>query len=129
MLSGLFGADDAIVHTDHDAEILKVSEEARLRLPELQARFNKGLEPGYSLLIKAPFKTDNGGREWMWVEITKWKNESITGILQNDPFEIAKLKAGAIVKANQKDVFDYILYKPDGTYEGNETGKILEKRK
>ena len=74
-------------------------------------------------------KTDGGGREWMWVEITKWKNESISGILQNDPSEIAKLKAGAIVKGQQKDVFDYILYKPDGTYEGNETGKILEHRK
>ena len=64
----------------------------------------------------------------MWVEIIKWGNESIAGILQNDPHKIAKLKAGIIVKANEKDVFDYILYKPDGTYEGNETGEILEKR-
>jgi len=128
-LKNLFGSEDAITYTDHDSELLEASEKAKLRLPELKTRFNKGLEPGYSILIKAPFKTDEGGREWMWVEITKWKNESITGILQNDPYKIARLKAGSIVQAYAKDVFDYILYKPDGTSEGNETGKILEKRK
>lgn len=128
-LKSLFGSEESITYTDHDPELLKASEKAKLRLPELKTRFNKGLEPGYSILIKAPFKTDDEGREWMWVEITKWENESITGILQNEPFKIARLKAGSIVKANEKDVFDYMLYKPDGTYEGNETGKILEKRK
>ena len=129
LLENLFGVEESIVHTNHDDELLAASEKAKLRLPELRELFNEGLQPGYSLLVKLPFKTDGGGREWMWVEITKWKSESISGILQNDPSEIAKLKAGAIVKGQQKDVFDYILYKPDGTYEGNETGKILEHRK
>ena len=128
LLASLFGMEESVTYTNHDSEILEASEKAKLRLPELQTRFNKGLEPGYSILIKAPFKTDNGDREWMWVEITKWKNEFITGILQNEPSEIAQLKAGSIVKANEKDVFDYMLYKPDGTYEGNETGQILKKR-
>ena len=128
ILKTLFGTEESLSYTDHNSELLEASEKAKLRLPELKTRFNKGLEPGYSILIKVPFKTDDGGREWMWVEIIKWGNESIAGILQNDPHKIAKLKAGIIVKANEKDVFDYILYKPDGTYEGNETGEILEKR-
>ena len=127
-LKNLFGTEESMTYTDHDPEILEASEKARLRLPELKTKFNKGLEPGYSILVKAPFKTDEGGREWMWLEITKWENEFITGILQNEPFKIANLKAGSIVNANEKDIFDYILYKPDGTSEGNETGKILEKR-
>ena len=128
-LKNLFGTEESLAFTDHDSEILEASEKARLRLPGLKTKFNKGLEPGYSILIKAPFKTDEGGREWMWVEITKWENEFVTGILQNEPFKIANLKAGSIVFANEKDIFDYMLYKPDGTHEGNETGKILEKRK
>ena len=31
------------------------------------------------------------------------------------------------VKKNVYDMFDYILFLPDGSYEGNETGKIIEK--
>jgi uncharacterized protein YegJ (DUF2314 family) len=130
ILGALFGTEhDSVAYITHDAELLKASEKARSRLPELKSRFNSGLEPGFSILVKVPFKTDSDGREWMWVEITKWKGQHITGILQNDPAEISKLKAGAIVSAEEKDVFDYILNKADGTYEGNETGKIIEKEK
>ena len=45
--------------------------------------------------------------------------------MQNDPFEIADLLAGAIVTIERSEIFDYILYLPDGTQQGNETGKII----
>jgi hypothetical protein len=35
------------------------------------------------------------------------------------------LKPGSPVTVNESDVFDYIWIKPDGSREGNETGKIL----
>lgn len=124
LLSTIFGSTDAIKYINHDDKLLAASNKAREELPRFKKSFNNGLAPGYSLLLKAPFETDNGGTEWMWVEVTKWDN-SITGILQNDPFEIEELKSGAIVSFEQNDVFDYIYYLPDGTYEGNETGKII----
>lgn len=65
----------------------------------------------------------------MWVEITKWEDDVIYGTLQNDPYDIAGLKAGARVSVKQEDVFDYIYYKPDGTYEGNTTGELIMKFK
>ncbi len=125
----LFGAFDTIIRVKHDSLLLQTSEKARQRLPELMKLFNAGLAPGYSILVKAPFMINGGGNEWMWVEVTKWKSKSITGILQNDSYEIKDLKAGSIVNVNEDDIFDYILYKPDGTYEGNETGKIIENEK
>lgn len=129
LISQIFGVNDQIEYINHDERILQASQRAKDKLPELKDTFNKGLEPGYSILLKAPFETDNGGREWMWIEVTEWKLNSIKGILQNDPFEISNLKAGAIVSVDQEEVFDYIFYNPDGTSEGNETGKILSNRK
>ncbi len=127
LISQVFGATDEITYVDHNAELLAASERAKQKLPELRNKFNDGLEPGHALLLKLPFETDSGGNEWMWVEVTKWSGSDIKGILQNDPFEIANLKAGARVEGKQEDVFDYIYYYADGTSEGNETGAIIMK--
>lgn len=129
LISQIFGATDSIEYITHDDKILKASQRAKDKLPELKKMFSKGLEPGYSILLKAPFDTDSGGREWMWVEVTRWIDTSIKGILQNEPFEISALSAGDIVRINQKDIFDYILYFPDGSTEGNETGRIISGEK
>ena len=126
VITKLFGSNDGLEYVNHNDALLKASAEAKKQLPKIKERFDMGLEPGFAILLKAPFTTDGGGNEWMWVEVTTWNEGNITGILQNDPFEISNLKAGSIVSVKQKDIFDYILYKPGGSYEGNETGKIIE---
>jgi uncharacterized protein YegJ (DUF2314 family) len=128
LITTLFGSADSLAYAQHDEELLKASENARKRLPELKQLFNKGLDPGYSIMVKAPFETDDGNNEWMWVEVTKWTDREMEGILQNDPYEVSGLKAGASVAVDEGDVFDYLIVKPDGSYEGNETGEILEER-
>ena len=125
LISRVFGSTDQIEYVNHDEKILQASQRAKEKLPYLRSMFTDGLEPGYSILLKGPFETDKGGREWMWIEVTAWTDDSIKGILQNDPYEISGLSAGSIVSINQNDVFDYILYLPDGSTEGNETGKII----
>lgn len=128
LLSSLFGASDAITHTKHDEELLAASARAKAKLPALAERFRKGLPIGERLLLKAPFTTDTGGTEWMWVEVIRWKGEQVEGVLQNDPFEVSGLKAGARVEFEDSVVFDYIHYLPDGHSEGNETGRIIQRR-
>ena len=128
IIDSLFGAEDSVVYTKHDEELLKASEAAKLRFPELKKQLSDGLAPGYSIMVKAPFETDDGDNEWMWVEVTKWNETEMEGILQNDPLKIKNLKAGALIRFDESDVFDYLLSKPDGSFEGNETGKILERR-
>lgn len=128
IIASLFGAEDSLVYANHDAELLRASENAKQRFPELKKKFNDGLGPGYSIMVKIPFETDDGGNEWMWVEVTKWKETEMEGILQNDPFEIKDLKAGALINFDESTIFDYLLNNPDGSFEGNETGKILESR-
>jgi uncharacterized protein YegJ (DUF2314 family) len=128
LIATLFGVSDAIQYVQHDTELLEASRTQKSKLPALAARFRRGLQPGERILLKAPFKTDGGGHEWMWVEVVVWNGERIEGTLQNTPMEVSDLKAGARVRFAQSDVFDFLHYFPDGHIEGNETGKIMAKR-
>jgi uncharacterized protein YegJ (DUF2314 family) len=128
MLSSLFGWEDSMVDAEHDEELLTASERARAKLPALREAFNKGLKPGEYILLKAPFETPEGGHEWMWVEVISWKGHSIEGLLASEPRYVPDLQAGQIVQVDENDIFDYFRIFPDGTEEGNETGKILEQR-
>lgn len=125
LLAKVFGSKDDVTFLSHDDEILAASEKAQKKIPELFDKFSKGLPVGTHLLIKFPFENVAGEREWMWVEVIKWEEKTIKGLLQNDPQIVKMLKTGQEVTKNIDDMFDYILYFPDGTQEGNETGKII----
>ncbi|HUQ02320.1 MAG TPA: DUF2314 domain-containing protein, partial [Kofleriaceae bacterium] len=128
-VANLFGREDgAYGAASGDAELVAASHRAKAELVALRPRFVKGLPDGDHLLIKAPFATDGGGTEYMWLEVRAWKGGRIEGILTDEPFQISALHAGAPVEVAQTDVFDYILAHRDGTSEGNHTTPILEKR-
>jgi uncharacterized protein YegJ (DUF2314 family) len=127
MLGSLFGWEDSVAHVKHDEEILAASRRARAKLPDLQKAFNAGLVPGEFILVKAPFETPDGGREWMWLEVTSWKGDKIKGLLRNEPYGVPNLHSGQTVGVSQATVFDYIRKRSDGTPEGNETAKIMKK--
>jgi uncharacterized protein YegJ (DUF2314 family) len=124
----LFGKADSITHQEHDTELLAASERARKKLPALKAAFAKGFPRLETLMVKAPFASSQGDNEWMWVEVVGWEGNKISGILQNDPYYVEGLKAGARVEVSQASVFDYIHVKADGTRVGNETGQIMMRR-
>ena len=127
MISSFFGAADTISHVEHSAELEAASARAKAKLPEQQKAFAAGLAPGEYIDVKAPFRTESGGNEWMWVEVTKWKGDVIEGVLQNDPEAVPGLRAGQRVKIRQQDVFDYLHHFSDKRVEGNTTGEIIGK--
>ena len=127
MISTLFGLEDHVSQIKHSEELLEASRRAKEKLPMLRKQFAEGLEPGEYILVKAPFKTPEGGNEWMWIEVTEWSGNNIRGVLNNEPFYVPSLHSGQIVEIRQEDVFDYIRRHPDGTQEGNETGEIIKK--
>lgn len=127
LLGCFFGVEDKTTAIRHNEELLEASRKAKSHLPELGSRFNMGLEPGELILAKAPFKTRTGGNEWMWVEISHWKNHSIRGILENDPELVPDLHTGEVVEIREEDVFDYIHKYPNGRVEGNTTAEIIQK--
>ena len=120
---------DGVVSVEHNQELLAASREAKKYVLErLKPRFQAGLAPGERLSVKAPFKTPEGGQEWMWIEVVKWEGDKIYGILMNDPHHIPGLKSGARVETTEGVVFDYIHETPDGKSHGNQTGKIMQRQ-
>lgn len=127
MISALFGSEDSVSFIRHNEALMAASKAAKANLPSLRKAFNAGLRPGEFIQVKAPFPTPDGGNEWMWVEVSKWKGNNIEGLLKNEPFNIPDLHGGQMVKVNQQDIFDYIRNYPDGTQEGNKTSEIILK--
>jgi uncharacterized protein YegJ (DUF2314 family) len=127
VLSQIFGAEDATVALDHDAALLAESARARANLLALKPRWLAGHAAGERLMVKAPFRAV-GGDEYMWVDVTTWQGTRIRGLLANDPVHVPDLRAGATVEVEEGSVFDYLLYRQDGTAEGNTTAKLLQRR-
>jgi uncharacterized protein YegJ (DUF2314 family) len=127
MLSSFFGWQDSAAAIHHNDELLAASAKAKAKLPELRKAFIVGLEPDEFIEVKAPFPTPDGNSEWMWVEVTSWKDDQIKGLLLNEPFTIPTLHAGQTVEVRQEAVFDYIRRYPDKRTEGNTTGDIIKK--
>lgn len=127
MLSAMFGYSDSVKKIRHSAELTAASQAAQMKLAGLRAAFARGLQPGETILLKAPFAKASGGSEWMWVEVRKWQGERIEGVLKNEPRENPSLRAGQVVQVGQARVFDYIRHYPDGREEGNSTSRIIEK--
>lgn len=127
MISSFFGWEDSVSQIQHNEELLAASARAREKLPELQKAFSFGLEPGEFIDVKAPFDTRDGGREWMWVEVTSWRGDKIEGFLDNEPVNVRSLHSGQKVHVRQEDVFDYIRRFADRHSEGNSTSEIIGK--
>jgi uncharacterized protein YegJ (DUF2314 family) len=111
-----------------DPEMAAASAKARKAFFKNEAKYRAGLGVNEHLLIKAAFPYDGNNNEYMWIEVTDWKTDVIVGVLMNDPYYVKGIKSGSQVTVTLAKVYDYLFYRADGTTEGNETGKVLEKR-
>lgn len=128
-LAILWGKKGRVFGIRPNEEIEAASREARKGLAKWKGRFQAGLPLSTRLLVKAPFPRDDEGNEFMWFEVLRWDDDdTLHGALQNQPKLIKELKPGSKVKVKRADAFDYLIYHPDGTTEGNTTGKLLEKQ-
>jgi uncharacterized protein YegJ (DUF2314 family) len=127
-LAALFGRDEEVFGAAaDDTELNAASARARKALVALRPTFARGIPPMTLLHVKAPFTTDRGGVEWMWVEVTSWNGKRLSGVLVSEPLDVKALKQGARVKVKIDEVFDYV-YWHDGKKDGNETTEILKRR-
>jgi uncharacterized protein YegJ (DUF2314 family) len=111
-----------------DPELDAAAARAQARLPALAAAFGRGLPLGDHVSVKAPFETDDGGIEWMWIEVTAWDGTAVRGHLDNEPLRIKRLAVGAKVEVKQAVIADYMWRKADGSLEGGESVDILRRR-
>ncbi len=126
-LSKLLGTKDEIFYTEHSAEVIAASNRAKQKLERIKLRFLSGNIMSGNLYVKALLLSPSNKREWMWINVHNWDHNNIQGIVQSDS-STPTIKSGESVTVDVSQVFDYIIYKNDGTYEGNETEKLLTKQ-
>lgn len=105
-------------------EMAAAHERAVAELPQIRARFRAGLQPGEVLMIKHGFATPDDDREYMWVTVTKWRDDKIAGRLSNIPNEVPSLSIGQEVTVSESEVFDWVLLMGDGETEGGYTNQV-----
>ena len=131
MLVTLLGsADQPDAIRPDNPEFLAASQRAvNALMAKHKPRFVRGLPAGETLLVKAGFTRPGTSRhEYMWLEVLRWEGQTLKGVLQNDPQDVPGLKRGAAVELDESAVLDYLVRRPDGSEEGNETGRALGHR-
>jgi len=127
LLRQVFGAHDKVSGaSSDDRELLEASRRAKAALHRFRQGFEKrGL--GEQFLVKLPFR-DGDHTEYMWVEVRTWRGSALEGVLQDEPFMLQNVRRGARVKLGEAEIYDWVILRSDGTSEGGETSKILERR-
>jgi uncharacterized protein YegJ (DUF2314 family) len=122
-ITTVFGATDSVQNVKHDEVVQAASKRALSALEGFRLKVKHGIPPDETLLIKARFAYPNGN-EWMWVDVHAWDRNTLKGTLENDP-QYVTLKAGASVEVKLEDVMDYMYRLKDGSFYGNEVGRVV----
>jgi hypothetical protein len=89
----------------------------------------EGHAPGElaDVYVKVAFPVHRRGvrDECMWVQVVHWREETLEGILVDDPVCREDLRAGSYVRVDRAQVVDYLARMPDGTSRGNALGSLL----
>ncbi len=126
------GAPGALPATATDsaapaATLEDAQKQARERFARVvRPAFAAGLPVGEAVAVKAPFRTQAGGTEYMWVELRSVNGDDLVGVLMNEPYAVPGLRKGDAITLRQADIFDYVWKKADGTREGNTTAAFLD---
>jgi uncharacterized protein YegJ (DUF2314 family) len=127
VLTDLFGSEDTLRYVGANSQAMEAAHQRAVReLPAVKRRFQAGLRPSETLLVKYGFPTADGGHEYMWVAVNTWKRERLTGQLANDPQERRDLHAGQTVQISEPDVYDWMIQLPNGGSEGGYTTAVVE---
>jgi uncharacterized protein YegJ (DUF2314 family) len=110
--------EDKATTVSFQPELEAAAVKARAALTALRPHFAKGVPPDEQLGVKAPFATDDGGTEWMWVDVIAFKGDTLDGTLDNDPNSVRALKIGARVKVKLDKIADFIHVHADKTKAG-----------
>jgi uncharacterized protein YegJ (DUF2314 family) len=116
-----------IIGVGDDPEMEAAIAEARRRMPEFRLAFERrGRGDDSPYLVKAPFEYADG-EEHMWVRVTSFAEETLTGILTNEPYYVENIKVGDKVTLPIESITDWMYRKGDETV-GGFTIKVLLQR-
>ncbi len=110
---------------DHHPKMVEAVREAVDRWPEFVASFRSCAPADREKHIaKAEFR-ESRKAEFMWVAVSEIAEDSVTGMLLNDPHELLEVHRGAIVTFSLDRLNDWIYPGRDGSHVGGFTLDVL----
>lgn len=91
----------------------------------VRAAFQAGLPPGGKLAVCVPFPNPDGSREFLWIEVTAWQGDTLSGTVVSTPTRTRAVTRGQRTDTTAAAVFDYLLRNPDGSREGNTMAAVV----
>ena len=99
-------------------------QKAIAELGEIKVRFQAGLRPGESLIVKYGFPTSNNLHEYMWLLVTEWVGKKVTAQLESEPRERRDLAMGQTIEIAEEDIYDWMLRLTGGRDMGGYTTSV-----
>lgn len=99
---------------------------ARASYPAAKKRYQAGLPAKHIFYLTIRLQDQSGKVEQVFMEVKSISKDKITGVIASDVVGIEGFKRGDKRTFLEKDIFDWLIAKPDGTEEGNEVGKFLD---
>ncbi len=108
-----------------DAMLKPYIEQARKTLPEIKARYQKGLPEKETLSVTTRLFGKDGRMEQVFVTVKDWSDDKISGLLASK-VALPDHKEGEPLTVAEADVLDWTIVRADGSEEGNLIGKYLD---
>jgi tetratricopeptide (TPR) repeat protein len=100
-------------------------EQARKTLPEIKARYQKGLPEKETLSVTTRLFGKDGRMEQVFVTVKNWNDDKINGLLASK-VALEDHREGEALSVAEADVLDWTIVRADGSEEGNLIGKYLD---
>ena len=101
-------------------------QKARETLPDAKKKYLKGLPKGEQFFVTIMLNDDQGNYEQVFVKVTRWRGETVKGLLSSDVTLVRNHKKGEKITCEAGEILDWLISKPDGSEEGNFVGKFLD---
>ncbi len=121
------GFSEKVEYLEGKAISQDILQKVRETLPEFKQKFLAADQPTGDYFVKFAYRVENTGSEFLWLKVTGWKDDLITGTLVSEPVMATDLSAGAPLKIKAQSVVDWMYRDPQGRVEGNFTHSITAK--
>ena len=109
-----------------DKAIAPYVAKARATYPEAKKRYLAGLPAKHTFFLTARLRDKDGNFEQVFIAVDKIKDGNVTGRIWSDLNKVKGFKRGDSYTFAEKDMFDWLITKPDGSEEGNFVGNFLD---
>jgi uncharacterized protein YegJ (DUF2314 family) len=121
-----FSVSDAESHQKLMELVAPCKQRALATYPEAKKRYLAGLPKGHRFFVVVRLKDAKGRSEQVFVSVNKIADGKIDGAINNEIQLVDGHKRGQVITTPEDEIVDWVIVRPDGSEEGNWTGKFME---